>query len=110
MTEQLTPAQFRAAEGVTDWRVLALGASAYFRTGSFAKGVELVQEIGWLAEAAEHHPDVDLRQPRITVRLMTHDAEMGLCRHPYRPHTFMRLNMYIFSTTGDTVDACRCLR
>lgn len=78
MTEQLTPAQFHAAEGVTDWRVLAFGASAYFRTGSFAKGVELVEQIGRLAEAAEHHPDVDLRYPGITVRLMTHDAEMGL--------------------------------
>jgi pterin-4a-carbinolamine dehydratase len=33
-----------------------------------------VVEVGALADAADHHPDVDLRYPSVTVRLTTHDA------------------------------------
>lgn len=74
MTTPLTPQQFHGASGVQDWRVLAVGACAHFRTGSFAAGVSLVQEIAELAEAADHHPDVDLRYPGVTVRLVTHET------------------------------------
>ena len=73
MSDQLTPRQFHEATGIEDWRVLAHGASAHFRTGSFATGVALVDAIGRLADAANHHPDVDLRYAGVTVRLLTHD-------------------------------------
>ena len=43
-------------------------ACAHFRTGSFAAGVALVDAIGKLADAADHHPDVDLRSDGVTVR------------------------------------------
>jgi 4a-hydroxytetrahydrobiopterin dehydratase len=56
MTEDITPGTFHAAEGVEDWRVVFEGACAHFRTGSFARGVALVDEIGRLAEAAQRHP------------------------------------------------------
>jgi len=51
------------------------GAYAHFRTGSFAAGVALVDAIGRLADAANHHPDVDLRYRGVTVRLVSHDVE-----------------------------------
>lgn len=72
----ITPAQFHAADGVEDWRVLLFfdGACAHFRTGTFARGVALVDAIGALADAADHHPDVDLRYGGVTVRLRTHSA------------------------------------
>lgn len=73
-TESLTPAQFHEADGIEDWRVLFEGACAYFKTGSFAAGVTLVQAIGRLADAANHHPDVDLRYSGVTVRLITHNV------------------------------------
>jgi 4a-hydroxytetrahydrobiopterin dehydratase len=73
MTEGVTPAQFHEADGVGDWRVLFGQATAYFRTGSFAKGVALVDAIGRLADAANHHPAVDLRYGGVTVRVMTHE-------------------------------------
>jgi len=60
-----------------DWRVVRDAASTHFRTGSFAKGVALVDAIGKLADAANHHPDVDLRFRGVTVRMRTHD-EGGL--------------------------------
>jgi 4a-hydroxytetrahydrobiopterin dehydratase len=75
MTEDITPGTFHAAEGVEDWRVVFEGACAHFRTGSFARGVALVDEIGRLAEAAQRHPDVDLRPESVTVRL--HPNETG---------------------------------
>jgi 4a-hydroxytetrahydrobiopterin dehydratase len=77
MSDAITPARFHEMEGVEDWRVLGEGAYASFRTKSFAKGVALVDEIGKLADAANHHPDVDLRYGRVTVHLFTHDV-MGL--------------------------------
>lgn len=73
MTDRITPRQFHEADGVGDWRVLFEGACAYFRTGSFAAGVALVEAIGRLADAANHHPDVDLRYAGVTVRLMTRE-------------------------------------
>jgi len=76
MPEAISPAQFHEAEGLEDWRVvLPLGACAYFRTRSFAKGVALIDEIGRLADAANHHPDVDLRYGGVTVRMMTHELQ-----------------------------------
>jgi 4a-hydroxytetrahydrobiopterin dehydratase len=74
MTAQITPRQFHQADGVEDWRVVAFGACAHFRTGSFATGVALVNAIGQLAGAANHHPDIDLRYAGVTVRLFTHDV------------------------------------
>lgn len=71
MSDRITAREFHAADGVADWRVLGEGACAYFRTGSFAAGVRLVQEIGELAGIDEHHPDIDLRHDGVTVRLIT---------------------------------------
>lgn len=72
MSELITPQEFHQVDGVEDWGVLGDRASAYFRTGSFATGVALVDAVGRLADAAEHHPDVDLRDRGVTVRLITH--------------------------------------
>jgi len=70
---RLTAAQFSAAPGVTDWRVLwgAGYAAACFLTGSFAAGLGLVAAIGELAAASGHDPDVDVRPESVTVRLCT---------------------------------------
>lgn len=74
MTERISSQRFQESGGVDDWRASEDSARAYFRTGSFHQGVELVDRIGALADAANHHPDVDLRYPSVTVRLSTHDV------------------------------------
>ncbi len=76
MTEPISPQRFHEAADLDDWRVLLFvdGAVTRFRTGSFARGVELVHAIGRLADAANHHPDVDLRYGGVTVRLTTHEV------------------------------------
>jgi 4a-hydroxytetrahydrobiopterin dehydratase len=40
----------------------------------FAGALALVNEVGRLAEAADHHPDIDLRWNEVTLRLTTHSA------------------------------------
>ncbi len=74
MVEQITPRQFHDGAGVEDWRMLAHGACAYFRAGSFQAGAQLVDAIAELADAANHHPDIDLRYAGVTVRLTTHEV------------------------------------
>src|ERR1700677_1697993 len=74
MTERISPREFHQAGGVDDWRVVFGGACAHFRTGSFRVGVALINAIGDLADAANHHPDVDLRYPGVSVRLVTHEV------------------------------------
>ncbi|MEU5156525.1 VOC family protein [Glycomyces sp. NPDC021274] len=71
MTTTITPKQFHEAGGVDDWRVLWSVAFALYRTGDFATGLRLVAEIGRLAEAAGHHPDLNLRSTVLEVRLVT---------------------------------------
>lgn len=71
MTERITPKQFHDSAGVEDWRVLWSVAFALYRTGDFATGLKLVAEIGRFAEAAGHHPDLNLRAGVLEVRLIT---------------------------------------
>jgi 4a-hydroxytetrahydrobiopterin dehydratase len=41
---------------------------------SFPAVIELVRRIADLAEAADHHPDLDIRYRKLRVALSTHDA------------------------------------
>ena len=76
MVDRISGNDFLAADGVADWRVLDSGeVGTCFRTGSFSRGVDLISRIGDLADAANHHPDVDLRYPTVTVRMLTHEAD-----------------------------------
>lgn len=40
----------------------------------FAGALEWVNRVGALAEAANHHPDIDIRWDTVTLRLSTHSA------------------------------------
>lgn len=71
--ERLTDRQFSETTGVEDWRVLAWGASAYFPTGSFAVGAQLVEAVARVSAGLDHHPDVDLRADGVTLRVWTRE-------------------------------------
>ena len=47
---------------------------ARFETGDFATGAALVARIAEAADEADHHPDLDLRYPHLTVSLKSHDV------------------------------------
>lgn len=44
------------------------------RWRDFAEALAFVNSVGALAEAADHHPDVDIRWNTVTLRLTTHSA------------------------------------
>ena len=56
------------------WCVLLDKIHGTFRTGTFVRGLELVQRVTEAAERAGHHPDVDLRYPTVHLVLVSHDA------------------------------------
>ena len=72
-TTTLTFTDVEAAD-LPDWRWLLGALHAHFATGDFAAGLALVNEIGAMAEEANHHPDVELQYPHVRVKLMSHDA------------------------------------
>jgi 4a-hydroxytetrahydrobiopterin dehydratase len=45
-----------------------------FKTDGWPTTLLLVNAIGYYAEAADHHPDLDVSWGRLTVRLRTHSA------------------------------------
>ena len=61
-------------EGLADWRLVLGRLVARFDTGDFGAGARLVGEIARVADEADHHPDVDLRFPHVTVTLVSHDV------------------------------------
>ncbi|WP_170297240.1 4a-hydroxytetrahydrobiopterin dehydratase [Georgenia thermotolerans] len=74
MTTVLTAAEVQGREGLGDWRVVAGRLHATFRTGTLARGIELVRRVGEIADELDHHPDLDVRYFRVHVRSVTHDA------------------------------------
>ncbi len=46
---------------------------------AFAEGIRFVDRVAVAADAADHHPDVDIRWTTVTMRLSTHSAG-GLTR------------------------------
>ncbi len=80
--------EFAALDGLDDWRFGVGELHALFRAGSFPAAAALVSSIADAAEAAVHHPDVDVRYPdRVHVVLTTHaaggvtTADVDLARH-----------------------------
>ena len=48
--------------------------SKTFQFETFPDGIAFVTRVAEAAEAAQHHPDIDLRYTKITCMLTTHDA------------------------------------
>jgi len=62
-------------EGLDGWRKVLNKLVVRFETGDFNTGAALVGRIAEVADEANHHPDVDLRYPHLTVSLMSHDVD-----------------------------------
>ena len=45
-----------------------------FQFPSFPAAIAFVTHVGFLAEAAGHHPDIDIRWRKVLLALTTHDA------------------------------------
>ncbi|MEE8218894.1 MAG: 4a-hydroxytetrahydrobiopterin dehydratase [Vicinamibacteria bacterium] len=45
-----------------------------FEFDDFKSSMTFVNRVAELAEAADHHPDIDIRYSKVTLTLSTHDA------------------------------------
>ena len=45
-----------------------------FSFSRFPEGIDFVARVARQAEAANHHPDIDIRYTKVTLTLTTHDA------------------------------------
>lgn len=70
---RLTPQQVLDAE-LPDWRFVFTSIDAVFTTPSYDAGLALVAAVGEAAQAADHHPDLELRYGTVHVRLTSHDV------------------------------------
>ena len=72
---ELTPDQIKTAlPSVKDWRKKPAVISRTFQFKDFAAAMEFVNQVATLAEAANHHPDIDIRWNKVTLHLTTHSA------------------------------------
>jgi len=63
-----------ALAGLPGWSRSGAGLAATFTMPTFGQGIELVSRVAVSAEAANHHPDIDVRYRAITFRLTTHEV------------------------------------
>lgn len=69
----VTQAEFSALDGLGDWRAILGRIEATFRAPGFSAGTAFANVVAAAADAADHHPDIDVRYPgRVRVALMTH--------------------------------------
>ncbi len=61
-------------EDLEGWRKVLDRLVVRYATGDFSTGATLVGRIAEAADRADHHPDVDLRYPHLTVSLKSHDV------------------------------------
>ncbi|NLE22603.1 MAG: 4a-hydroxytetrahydrobiopterin dehydratase [Actinobacteria bacterium] len=45
-----------------------------FRFSDFVRAVDFVDRLAAIAEERRHHPDIDIRYNKVTLRLSSHDA------------------------------------
>lgn len=57
------------------WKVVGGRLERTFALDTFKEAIGFVRKVARLADAADHHPDLDIRSREVTVRLFTHDAK-----------------------------------
>ncbi|MDY7106708.1 MAG: VOC family protein [Actinomycetota bacterium] len=71
MADPVSPAELDGRGVLPDWRYLLGRIEARFDAGSFARAAAFIEEIAALADAADHHPCVDLRPPGVVQVALT---------------------------------------
>ncbi|HEX6485205.1 MAG TPA: 4a-hydroxytetrahydrobiopterin dehydratase [Nocardioidaceae bacterium] len=56
------------------WRHEGDAITRSVKAATFMDGIRLVQQVAEVAEALEHHPDIDIRWTTITFTLSTHSV------------------------------------
>ncbi len=73
--ERSTEAEIAVAlAGLPDWSRADTAIHREVICRTFADAIALVVRVGFLAEAADHHPDLDVRWRTVSIALTTHDC------------------------------------
>jgi 4a-hydroxytetrahydrobiopterin dehydratase len=59
---------------MADWKEQDNALVREFELPSFPAAIDFVVRLGELAESEDHHPDIDIRYRRVTVRWTTHSG------------------------------------
>jgi 4a-hydroxytetrahydrobiopterin dehydratase len=61
-------------ENLSGWTYEGNAIKKTYKLPSFPAAIAHITHIAFLAEAAAHHPDIDIRYNKVTVMLSTHDV------------------------------------
>lgn len=61
-------------EALSGWSRQGDAIVKTYKLSTFPAAIAFVVQVGFLAEAAGHHPDIDIRYNKVTLVLTTHDA------------------------------------
>jgi 4a-hydroxytetrahydrobiopterin dehydratase len=71
----LTPQQVQdRLSSLPEWRIESGELTRTFAFKDFVAALAFVNRVGEAAEAAAHHPDIDIRYNKVRLNLVTHDA------------------------------------
>lgn len=74
-TPLLTETEITAAlDSLPGWSRAGDAITRTVEAPSFPAGIDLVRRVAEAAEAANHHPDIDIRWRKVTFTLSTHSA------------------------------------
>jgi 4a-hydroxytetrahydrobiopterin dehydratase len=75
MTATLSDLEIQRALGsLPGWSRRGTVLTKTFTWPTFAQGIDFVTRVAKAADAADHHPDIDIRYTKVTCTLSTHDA------------------------------------
>jgi 4a-hydroxytetrahydrobiopterin dehydratase len=75
MTPRLSDLEIQRSLGsLPGWSRRGTVLTKTFAWPTFARGIEFVDRVAKAADAADHHPDIDIRYTKVTCTLSTHDA------------------------------------
>ena len=69
-----------ALQGLESWVYQDGALTRTFRFADFVHAVDFVEHLAEVAEERQHHPDIDIRYNKVTLRLSTHSAG-GVTQH-----------------------------
>ena len=61
-----------ALDGLPGWELAEAAITRQFRLDGFAGAIAFVVRLSYAAEAANHHPDLDIRYDKVRITLSTH--------------------------------------
>jgi 4a-hydroxytetrahydrobiopterin dehydratase len=75
MAERLSDIAIQRELGnLTGWSRRGDAITRTFQFRNFLTGIDFVSAVAKAAEAADHHPDIDIRYTKVTCTLSTHSA------------------------------------